>query len=547
MLDRELIRSLFDDVPDPAHWESHYPARDLPGGALVTRFGPSPTGFLHTGGVYVASIDKNISQHSHGVYFIRIEDTDRARELPEARAQFDRAFKYFAIESDETDSSGKYGPYEQSRRSRIYQTFARDLMLQGNAYPCFCTRDELTQLAEQQQAEKLTSGYYGAWARCRHLSEDEVKAKLAAEIPFAVRLRTPDGDGGRIAFKDLIRGEIEQPENRNDVVLLKSSDQEPRLPTYHFAHAVDDHLMRVNLVIRGEEWISSVPLHLQLFDALGFEQIAYAHIAPLMKMEGTSRRKLSKRKDPEANVDFLISSGYPAGGVLHYLRGLANSRLADIGFEESASAEIRLDECGVAGAIFDLVKLESITREYISLMPLEDAFSALMTWARAYDPDLTAILTEDETITRRVLEMEREPGAIRRKDLAKWSDYRDVYSLFHSRLFSLVTDSADTKFGKVDPATVRRLARGFADGYRHESDQKVWFEQIRALAAANSFAATAGEYKRNASSYLGSISDVSNVIRVAITGETQSPELFRIAHVIGRDEVIRRVRSLAGE
>lgn len=548
MLDRELILSLFDDnVPDPSHWESHYPARDLPTGALVTRFGPSPTGFLHTGGVYVASIDKNLSRHSHGVYFIRIEDTDRARELPEAREQFTRAFKYFDIESDETDSSGGYGPYEQSRRSRIYQTFARELMFQGSAYPCFCTREELTQLAEMQQAQKLTSGYYGAWARCRHLSEAEVKTKLAAGIPYAIRFRAPDGEGGRIAFEDLIRGEIEQPENRNDAVLLKSSDQEPRLPTYHFAHVVDDHLMRVNLVIRGEEWISSVPLHLQLFSALSFEPIDYAHIAPLMKMEGTSRRKLSKRKDPEANVDFLISSGYPAGGVLHYLRGLANSRLADIGFEESASADIRLDECGVAGPIFDLVKLESITREYISLLPLEEAFTQLMTWAFSYDPELAAILKEDETITRRVLEMEREPGAIRRKDLAKWSDYRGVYSLFHSRLFTLVTDSANEKFGKVDAATVRRLARGFADGYRHESDQKAWFEQIRELAAANSFAATAGEYKRNASSYLGSISDVSNVIRVAVTGETQSPELFRIAHVIGRDEVIRRVKSLAGE
>jgi glutamyl-tRNA synthetase len=548
MLDRELIRSLFDsDLPEPAHWESHYPTRDLPPGALVTRFGPSPTGFLHTGGVYVASIDKNISRHSQGIYFIRIEDTDQARELPEAREQFARAFKYFDIESDEDDSNAPYGPYEQSKRSRIYQSYARELLFQGNAYLCFCTRDELTQLAEQQQAEKITSGYYGAWARCRHLSQEEGKAKLDGGIPYAVRLRTPDGEGGRIAYKDMIRGEIEQPENRNDVVLLKSSDQDPRLPTYHFAHAVDDHLMRVNLVIRGEEWISSVPLHLQLFDVLGFEPIPYAHIAPLMKMEGTSRRKLSKRKDPEANVDFLISSGYPAAGVLQYLRGLANSRLADITFEESASAGIRLDECGVAGPIFDLVKLDSITREYISLMPLDDAFEALMTWATAYDPDLAAILKADDSITRRVLEMEREPGAIRRKDLAKWSDYRSVYSLFHSRLFKVVTESADAKFGKVEAATVRRLAKGFADGYRHEPDQKAWFEQIRELAAANSFAATAGEYKRAASNYLGSISDVSNVMRVAITGETQSPELFRIAQVIGRDEVIRRVRSLAGE
>ena len=283
---------------------------------------------------------------------------------------------------------------------------------------------------------------------------------------------------------------------------------------------------------------------MQLFSLLGFEVIPYAHIAPLMKLEGASRRKLSKRKDPEANVDFYISSGYPAGGVLHYLRGLANSRLADVGFEESASAAIRLDECGVAGPIFDLVKLESITRDYISLLSVEDAFEALSRWAEVYDAELNEILKAEPAITRRVLEIEREPGAIPRKDVAKWSDFRSVYALYYSRLFAPISDTSDSRFQPVAPATVRALAHGFADSYRHEADQKAWFEQIRELAAAHNFAATAGEFKRAAEKYAGSISDVSNVIRVALTGATRSPELFRIAQVIGRDEVLRRVRAL---
>jgi glutamyl-tRNA synthetase len=545
MLDHELIRSLFDDdLPEPQYWESHYQPRSLAPGAVVTRFGPSPTGFLHTGGVYVATIAKNLAHHTHGVYFVRIEDTDQAREVPEAREQFARAFDYFSIQSDEDDRTGQWGPYEQSKRSRIYHTYARDLLLCDHAYLCFCTREELAEMAERQQAEKLTSGYYGAWARCRYLTTADVRSRLAAGMPYAVRLRSPDGEPSRVVFEDLIRGPIEQPDSRNDVVLLKSSDQDPRLPTYHFAHAVDDHLMRVNLVIRGEEWISSVPLHLQLFRTLGFDPIPYAHIAPLMKMEGSSRRKLSKRKDPEANVDFYISSGYPAGAVLHYLRGLANSRLAEASFEESAAAPIRLDECGVAGAIFDLVKLESISRDYISSMSVDEAFEALSTWAESYDRPLAEILRASAVVTRRILDMERERGAIQRKDLAKWSDFRSVYALYFSSLFTLVNDAADEKFRPLAPDTVRALARGFAESYRHEADQKAWFEQIRELAAAFNFAPTAGAYKKAAEKYAGSISDVSNVIRVALTGETRSPELFRIAQVIGRDEVLRRVSTL---
>jgi glutamyl-tRNA synthetase len=269
MLTSELINALFDpELPEPAHWESHYPPRDLPPGALVTRFAPSPTGFLHTGGVYTATVAKNLAHHSGGNYFIRIEDTDQARVIPGSREQFHRAFEYFEIQSDETDSTSKWGPYEQSRREQIYHTYARDLLRRDDAYLCFCSREDLAQMTEQQLASKLPTGYYGDWARCRNLSQSEVATRLQSGATYTIRFRSPEGPPGRVEFFDLIRGRIEHQDNVNDIVLLKSSDQVPRLPTYHFAHAVDDHLMRVTLVLRGEEWISSVPVHLQLFRAL---------------------------------------------------------------------------------------------------------------------------------------------------------------------------------------------------------------------------------------------------------------------------------------
>jgi glutamyl-tRNA synthetase len=547
MLTTEAINKLFEaELPEPSHWESLYPLRDLPAGAIVTRFGPSPTGFLHTGGVYVATLGKNLAHHSGGSYFIRIEDTDQAREVPGSREQFARGFKYFDIESDENDSNSKWGPYEQSKRELIYHTYARELLRTDRAYLCFCTREELAQMTKEQLAAKLQTGYYGSWARCRNLSQTEVMRNLQAGKPYTIRFRSPDGPPKRVEFVDLIRGRIEHQDNVNDIVLLKSSDQSPRLPTYHFAHAVDDTLMRVTLVLRGEEWISSVPLHLQLFNALGFEPIPYAHIAPLMKFDGASRRKLSKRKDNEADVAFYIESGYPAGAVLHYLRGLANSRFAEMTFEESASSALSLSECGVAGPIFDLVKLESISREFIAQLPTEEALESLLTWARENDPELSAILSRNLPQARRIFANERQPGVMQRKDLAKWGEFRAAYSLYFHELFPLVSDPSDPRFAPVEPDMVVKLAKDFADSYRHEEDKEAWFEQIRRLAAVHGFAPTAGQYKKNPESFAGSISHVSNAIRIALTGLKQSPELFLVAHNIGEDEVLRRVRALTG-
>ena len=547
MLTAEFINTLFDaELPERSHWEAYYPSRNLPPDAVVTRFGPSPTGFIHTGGVYVASLGKNLAHHSGGSYFIRIEDTDQAREIPGSREQFARAFKYFDIESDETDANSKWGPYEQSKRELIYHTYARELLRSDDAYLCFCTREELAQMTEEQLAAKVQTGYYGSWARCRNLSQAEVMSRIEAGKPYTIRFRTPAGTDRRVEYTDLIRGRIEQQDNINDIVLLKGSDQSPRLPTYHFAHVVDDTLMRVTLVLRGEEWISSVPVHLQLFKALGFEVIPYAHIAPLMKFDGASRRKLSKRKDPEANVEFYISSGYPAGAVLHYLRGLANSRFAEMSFAESATSALSLSECGVAGPIFDLVKLESISREFIAQLPADEALEGLLNWAREYDPELATILTRNSALTRRIFANERQPGVMQRKDLAKWEDFRTAYGLYFPELFQLVTDPSDPRFEPVAPDMVVKLLKGFADSYQHEAEKEAWFEQIRKLAAAHGFAPTAGQFKKNPESFAGSIAHVSNAIRIALTGLKQSPELFVVAHNIGEDEVLRRVRAVTG-
>ena len=544
MLIPETINKLFDaELPEPSHWESCYPSRNLPASAIVTRFAPSPTGFLHTGGVYTATLGKNLAHHSGGSYFIRIEDTDQAREVPGSREQFARAFKYFRIESDENDENSKWGPYEQSKRERIYHTYARELLRRDHAYLCFCTREELAGMTAEQNAAKVQTGYYGSWARCRNLSPAEVMSRLEAGKPYTIRFRAPDSPPERVEFVDLIRGRIEHQNNTNDVVLLKSSDQSPRLPTYHFAHVVDDTSMRVTVVLRGEEWISSVPVHLQLFNALGFKPIPYAHIAPLMKFDGSSRRKLSKRKDNEADVAFYMGSGYPAGAVLHYLRGLVNSRFAEMTFEESAAAALSLSDCGVAGPIFDLVKLESISREFIVQLPIDEALESLLTWAQEYDPELARILSGNLSLARRIFANERRPE-MQRKDLAKWAEFRAAYGLYFRELFPLVTDPADLRFTPVAPDMVVKLLKDFGDSYRHEENKEAWFEQIRRLADAHGFAPTAGQYKKNPENFAGSISHVSNAIRIALTGLKQSPEFFLVANNLGEEEVLRRVRAL---
>jgi glutamyl-tRNA synthetase len=545
MLSREIVDSLFpSDLPEPEHWEQRYPPRDLPEGAQVTRFAPSPTGFLHIGGVYAATIDADVARHSGGVYLVRLEDTDRARVEQGAAAQFAEAFAYFSIAPDEDDQTGRYGPYSQSPRAQTYLTYVRELLRRDQAYLCFATRQDLEEITARQRAAGALPGYYGKWAIWRDADPERVAEHLAAGDPYVVRFRSPAISGVRVSFTDAIRGELTMDDNRNDVVILKSSDGEPRLPTYHFAHAVDDHLMRVSLVIRGEEWLSSVPLHHQLFDALGFARVQYAHLALLMKQDGGSRRKLSKRKDPEASVSFFIQQGFPAPAVQYYLRGLANGRLAEMPLADALAAAIRLSECGTAGPLVDMVKLDDISADYIATLSGPQILIEATTWAERYAPDLARVLAAEPELALRALAIEREGVANPRKDLRKWGDFQVVYGYFFPELFALVTDPADVRFAGLEPDLVRAVAGAFADAYSPPGPDVDWFDQIRRLAADLGFAPSQKVYRQDPAAYHGSIREASQVIRVLLTGTPRSPDLAAVAAALGPEEVLRRVRAL---
>jgi glutamyl-tRNA synthetase len=546
MPDRAVIDALFPaDLPEPAHWEQRYPQRQLPDGAEVTRLGPSPTGWLHIGALYVAAINRDVAHRTGGRYLLRVEDTDQAREVEGAVEQFHRAFEYFGLPADETGDVGDYGPYAQSEREQIYLTYARELLREGKAYLCFATEEELADIRRRQEASKIPPGYYGGWAIWRDRDDADVQAKLDEGAPYVVRFRSPGTVDGRAVFTDAIRGRLEHEDNRNDVVILKSSANEVRLPTYHFAHAVDDHLMRVNLVIRGEEWISSVPTHLQLFAALGFEQPTYAHIAPLMKLIPGGKRKLSKRKDPEAAVDFYIADGYPAKAVLYYLRGLANGRIAELPLAEALDAPIKLDEMGVAGPLVDLVKLDDISADHIATLSGAEILAAVRVWAAGHDAELVPVLDAHPELALAALAVEREGVENPRKDLRKWSDFRTAYGFFFPELFTPVT-AADERIQGVEPALARAFAADFAANYQHLADGQEWFGQIRELAAKHGFAANAKEYKKNPDAYPGSIREASQIVRVALTGSTRSPDLHAVATTLGQDEVLRRIGAVAG-
>jgi glutamyl-tRNA synthetase len=543
MLEPHEVDSLFPaDLPEPGEWEERYPPRELPVGAEVTRLGPSPTGFIHLGGIYTAMIDRAVANQTGGRYFVRVEDTDQSREVPGAYEQFARAFGYFRVPPDEDDQTGAYGPYRQSERATIYLTYAREMLRSGKAYLCFATSEELAEIRARQQLAKLPTGYYGDWAIWRDADVAAVRENLAKGMPYVVRFRSPGRTGERASFTDAIRGELSMEANYNDAVILKSS-ADVRLPTYHFAHAVDDHLMRVNLVIRGEEWLSSVSLHLQLFEALQFQAPTYAHIALLMKQIPGGKRKLSKRKDPEADVDFYIRAGYPADAVLYYLRGLANGRLAEIPLPEALAAPISLAECGGAGPLVDLVKLEDISADYIATLSGAEIYTAVTAWSAEFDPELHRVIQAHPDTTLAALAVEREGVTNPRKDLRKWSDFREAYGFFFADLFTLA-DATDAQLGGLPTDLVRSFAGAFVADYRDIDDAAQWFQQVRDLAQKFGFASSAKEYKQSPDTYPGSIREASQLIRVALTGSTKSPDLFQVARALGRDEVIRRISSL---
>lgn len=450
---------------------------------------------------------------------------------------------------DETDGHGAYGPYLQSAREQVYLTYVRELLRRGQAYPCFATKEELAEITARQQAAKLPTGYYGTWALWRDAPAEDVTARLAAGAPYVVRFRAPELPvGARASFTDAIRGPVTLEANHNDAVILKSSDQSPRLPTYHFAHAVDDHLMRVTLVVRGEEWISSVPLHQQLFAVLDFAPVTYAHIALLLKQVPGGKRKLSKRKDPEANVDFYVAAGYPAAAITYYLRGLANGRLAELPPAQALAEPLQLSQFGLAGPLVDLVKLEDISADHIATMSGDEVLAAVAGWARVYDPELGAVLAAEPELARRAIAVEREGVANPRKDLRKWSDFRAAYGFFFPELFERLhgpDDARVTASSALDPTAVTAFVADLVRSYQHLDDPGAWFDQIRGASTRNGFAASPKAYKADPDAYHGSIREAAQLVRLALTGSTRSPDLHAVAQALGPEEVLGRLAVLA--
>lgn len=541
MTDNErLAELLFGDITEtPETVLAKFPARELKEGAAVTRFAPSPTGFLHIGGLFAAMIAKRVADMSEGIFYLRIEDTDKKREIENGVALITDGLKAFGITPDEgfvsgNRSVGDYGPYRQSERENIYKVFAKKLVADGRAYPCFCDEDKLSLLREKQKEQKLRTGYYGKFALCRNLSFDEIEVNVKSGKPYVLRLRSLGSEENKIKFNDLIKGTIEMPQNDQDIVLLKQDG----IPTYHFAHAVDDTLMHTTHVIRGDEWISSVPVHIELFNSLGFKVPKYAHIAPIMKEENGGKRKLSKRKDPEAAVSFYSQEGYPAESVNDYLMTLANSDFEQwrrLNMREDIKKfKFRLKAMSVSGALFDLDKLNDVSKDRISVMSAATVLQYILSWSKEYDPELFKLLDADKTFAEGILNIDREKKKPR-KDIAKWADVKEYLAYFYDELW----DKKRALPENIDPTDAAAALKAYMEIYDPADDKDTWFNKIKSLCEPLGFAGEVKEYKKDPGAYKGHVGDISSVIRIAVTGRACTPDLYDIMRLLGKRAVDR--------
>ena len=541
---KELADLIFPDAKDVSYYEEKYPERNLKEGAIVTRFAPSPTGFVHIGGLYQSLVAKKMAKQTDGVFFVRIEDTDQKREIENGVSEILTSLKEYDLSPDESlnedgTDNGNYGPYIQSKRKEIYQAYAKSLLEKGLAYPCFCSAEDLNEIRENQTKARQRTGYYGKWTRCRNMPVDMAIEKIKNGDSYIVRLKSPGNPDKKIKHKDLIKGNIEFPENDQDIVIIKSDG----LPTYHFAHAVDDHLMRTNLVIRADEWVASVPLHLQLFYMLGFKAPKYAHIAPIMKEEDGNKRKLSKRKDPEAAVSYYREEGIPKEAVIEYLMNIANSNFEawKKGNKDKSVDDFNFDikKMGVSGALFDMVKLLDVSKTVISTYSAEKVLEDVLNWASTYDKDLYELLNRDKEYALKIFGIER--GNVKpRKDIAKWSDVKDsIIYMFDDRF---LTSNIEYEYQKItDKNEIEKIVSTYFDKYYDENDDKqTWFNKMKDLSEELGYAREVKEYKNNPDSYKGHVGDISTVIRVKITGRANTPDLYEILKVLGKESVLKR-------
>lgn len=546
MTDTQKIADLlFPEVSAvPQDLEEKYPPRALPEGARVTRFSPSPTGYLHIGGLFGALADYMTAKATGGVFYLRIEDTDKKREIEDGVSGILEGLRAFGITPDEgvtgfDSETGAYGPYTQSKRVEIYHIVAKDLVRRGLAYPCFCTADELTDLREQQEKDgALIRGYFGKYAKCRDLSDEEIEANLRAGKPYVLRFRSDGDENRRVRFDDIVRGKIEFPENIIDEVLLKSDG----VPTYHFAHVCDDHFMRTTHVLRGEEWLSSVPKHIALFKACGFRAPKYAHTPLVLKIDeqdGT-KRKISKRKDPEAAVSYFVDSGYPKEALIEYLMTLLNSNFEDWR-RANPEADIysfpfNLKKMSVSGALFDLAKLNDISKTVISRMDAQTVFDRTLEWAKTYDAEYAALLENDPQKALGMMALDRG-GKKPRKDIAMWSQVRSYFSYMYPALY----EKDYTLPENISAADAAAILHDYSEVWSPADEKDVWFEKIKTLCAPHGFTPNVKEYKQNPDAFKGHVGDVSTVIRIAVTGRTNTPDLCTILQLLGEETVHARL------
>lgn len=550
-----LERLLFGDevVPDRSEIESRYPLRSLPEGAEVTRLCPSPTGFVHIGTIFTAQLCQFVARQSSGVYILRIEDTDKKREVEGAKQLIAEQLDAFELTPDEglrTDGTqdGAYGPYVQSERKLLYWSFVRELLRSGRAYPCFATATELQEAVADQQSKKQRPGYYGAWALWRDRSDKDITDALDANLPFVIRFKSHGTHENRVKLHDVLKGDIELPENDLDVPLLKSDEY--RLPTYHLAHVVDDFLMRATIIMRGEEWLPSTPLHFELCDALSIPRYRYAHtpVISILDSNGGGKRKLSKRKDPEADVAFWLKLAYPLKSVKAYLLGLANSHFEDW-YREHPEDQLQEFTFSIErlrtsrSPLLDMKKVEDYAKDEIARMPQDEFNRNVLAWTQLHDKTLYDAMIKDPAYTTAVLAIERG-GDKPRKDVAKWSDATEQFGYFYDDIFELnILPTAQCDYEKAFTDTSKQDLSRYLEQYDHGADKDTWFEHMKNVAQASGYCLDRKELKENPAKYKGGIADFAGLLRVRLTGKTHTPDLWTIMQVMGEDRVRRRLSA----
>ena len=537
-----LAQLLFPAVTTtPQELEKRFPQRNLPDGAVVTRMAPSPTGFVHLGNLVQGMISERMAHRSGGVLFLRVEDTDAKREVPGAVEVLINSLKHYNIHFDEgatiDGDFGAYGPYRQRQRADIYHVYAKKLVSEGKAYPCFCTEEELTAMREKQEAAKETTGYYGPYAVWRDRSMEDIQAELTAGHPWVLRFRSEGSIEHQFKFDDLVKGKLTITETNVDHVLLKSDG----IPTYHFAHAVDDHLMRTTHVVRGDEWLSTLPFHIQLFQALGFKLPKYVHIGPLMKMDGTSKRKLSKRKDPELALTYYKAEGFPTAAMREYLMTVLNSNFEDW---RRANPDAQIEDfpfspkkLNPAGSLFDYAKLVDVSKNVISRMDALTVYTQLTHWAQEFQPEFADHLLDDPAYAKAILAIGRG-GKKPRKDLATWKDAKDYMGFFYDEY--LEDPVFDEKFSRQ---TVSDVLNQFLDTFDITDDAATWFNKVKAITESIGFTTDMKAYKLNPEGYPGTVADVSTFLRLAVTGKTNSPDLYTVMQLLGKDRTVARIQN----